>query len=208
MDMYCHCGSITRARELFNQLLPFVDHVAYSTLMKTYLSLDHPVEVLNLFKQSQGSSSPADAIFYLNVINAGNQLGLKHQAEYIHRSIPTEMIERNPSLQTNLIDMHAHCSHLDEADRLFRLIKRKDNHSLGNLLQGYVIQGQGKQALKLFREYQSQLKFNEEVYRRILCALALTGELVEEAREIYQTIPNVYKTVEVAAAMVRQLIRS
>lgn len=207
MDMYCHCGSITRARELFHRLIPFVDHVAYSTLMKTYLSLNQPIEVLDLFKQFQAASIPADVMFYSNVINAGNQLSLKHQAEYIHRSIPIEMIERNPSLQSKLIDMHAHCSYLDEADRLFRLIKHKDNHSLGYLLQGYAIQGQCKQALKLFREYRSQWKFNEEVYREILRALMLSGEFVDEAREIYRTMPNVYKTGDIAAMMVSTVHR-
>ena len=201
--MYCRCGSIHRARQLFDQLLPSIDHVTYSTLMKTYLSLDQPVEVLQLFNQFQVSSIPSDAFFYLNIINAGNQLGLMHQAKLIHRSIPEQMIEKNFSLQTNLIDMHAHCGQLDEAYRLFDLLKQKDNHSLANLLHGYALQGQGKQALKIYREHQSQLKFNEEVYRSILQALTLTGGLVQEARAIYQTIPDVHKTSEVVTTMVR-----
>lgn len=201
--MYCNCRSIARARELFNQLIPIVDHVTYSTLMKAYLSLHQPMEVLNLFKQFQLSSIPADPMFYLNVINAGNQLGLRHQAEYIHRSIPSNMIEKNLSLQTSLIDMHAHCLHLNEAERLFHLLKQKDNYSLGNLIHGYAINGQGQQALKLFREYQSELKFNEYVYRMILQACELMGGLVNEAQDIYQTIPDTYKTSEVGATMVR-----
>jgi tetratricopeptide (TPR) repeat protein len=203
MDMYCNCGSINRARELFNQLLPIVDHVAYSTLMKTYLSLHQPMEILNLFKQFQLSSIPSDSVFYLNIIHAGNQLGLKHQAEYIHRSIPSNMIEKNLSLQTNLIDMHAHCLHLNEADRLFHLLKQKDNYSLGNLIHGYAINGQGQQALKLFQENQSELKYNEYVYRMMLYACVLTGGLVDEARDIYQRILDSYRTPEVAAEMVR-----
>jgi pentatricopeptide repeat protein len=203
MDMYCNCGSIVRARELFNQFLPIVDHVAYSTLMKAYLSVNQPIEILDLFKQFQSSSIPSDSVFYLNIINAGNQLGLRHQAEYIHRSIPSNMIEKNLSLQTSLIDMHAHCLQLNEADRLFQLLKQKDNYSLGNLIHGYAINGQGQEALKLFRENQSVLKFNEHVYRMILFACVFTGGLVNEARDIYQSMPDGYKTPEAVAAMVR-----
>jgi len=202
MDMYCNCGSIIRARELFNQLLPIVDHVAYSTLMKAYLSVNQPVEILNLFKQFQLSSISSDSIFYLNIIHAGYKLGLIHQAEYIHRSIPSNMIEKNLSLQINLIDMHSHCLHLNEADRLFNLLKEKDKNSLGYLIHGYAINGQGQKALKLFQEIKSELKFNEQIYKMILYACAFTGGLVNEAKEIYNTIPEKYKTSDVAAAMV------
>ncbi len=200
--MYCNCGSIVRARELFNQLLPIVDHIAYSTLIKAYLSLNQPVEILNLFKQFQSSSISSDSIFYLNIINAGYQLGLIHQAEYIHRSIPLNMIEKNFSLQINLINMHSNCLNLNEAYRLFNLLKQKDNNSLGYLIHGYAINGQGQNALKLFKEIKSELKFNEQIYKMILYACAFTGELVNEAREIYNTIPEKYKTPNVAAAMV------
>jgi pentatricopeptide repeat protein len=203
MDMYCNCGSIDRARDLFNQLLPIVDYIAYSTLMKGYLSLNQPVQILDLFKQFRSSSIPSDSVFYLNIINAGNQLGLIHQAEHIHRSIPSNMIEKNLSLQINLINMHAHCLHLKEADRLFHLLKQKDHNSLGNLIHGYAINGQGNEALRLFEEMKVELKFNEYVYKMILYACAFTGGLVNEAWKIYKTMPEKYRTMEVAAAMVR-----
>ncbi len=203
--MYCNCGSINHARQLFNQLLSIVDHVAYSTLIKAYLRLNQPVEILNLFKQFQSSSISSDSIFYLNIINAGTQLGLIHQAKYIHRSIPSSMIEKNLSLQIHLIDMHAHCLHLNEAYRLFNLLKEKDNNSLGNLIHGYAINGQGQQALKLYEDIKSELKFNEQIYKMILYACVFTGGLVNEAREIYKTIPEKYKTPEIAAAMVNSL---
>jgi len=203
MDMYCNCGSITRARELFNQLLPIVDHIAYSTLMKAYLSLHQPIQILDLFKQFQSSSLSSDSIFYLNIINAGYQLGLIHQAEYIHRSIPSSIIEKNFSLQIHLINMHAHCLHLNEAYRLFNILKQKDKNSLGYLIHGYAINGQGEKALKLFNDMKSELEFNEQIYKMILYACAFTGGLINEAKEIYKTIPGKYKTSDVAAAMVR-----
>jgi pentatricopeptide repeat protein len=202
MDMYCKCGSIDRARELFNQLISTVDHVAYSILMKAYLSLNQPVQVLSLFEQAQSSSITSDKILYLNLIHACNQLGLIHQAEHIHRSIPSYIIEKNIQLQVNLIDMHAHCLHLNEAYRLFSLLKQKDNISLGNLLHGLAINGQGQKALKLVEGIKSELKFNEQVYKMILSACAFTGNLVKEAQEVYRRIPEIYKTPETAATMV------
>ncbi|CAF4076103.1 unnamed protein product [Rotaria sp. Silwood2] len=208
MNMYCNCGSIDRARELFNQLLPIVDHVAYSILMKTYLSINQPLKVLDLFEQLQLSSISPDSFIYLNIINACNQLGLIHQAEKIHRSIPSYIIERNHALLIGLIDMHAHCLHLNESYRLFNLLKQKDNISLGNLLHGYAINGQGQEALKLFEKFKSELIFNEQVYKMILYACAFTGDLVNEAQEIYRTIPDKYKTPQVAAAMVSTLARA
>jgi pentatricopeptide repeat protein len=202
--MYCNCGSIDRARELFNQLLPVVDHITYSTLMKAYLSINQPLQVLNLFKQLQSSPSISpDTILYLNLINACKQLGLRYQAEMIHRLIPSNIIEKNLTLQSHLIDMHAHCLHLNEADRLFSLLKQRDNLSLGNLIHGYAINGQGEKVFKLCQEIQSELKFNEQVYKMILYACAFTGGLVNQAREVYQTIPEKFKTPEIAAAMVK-----
>ncbi len=208
MNMYCNCGSIDRARQLFNQSLPIVDYIAYSTLMKAYLSINQPVQVLRLFDQLQSSSISPDSVLYLNIINACDQLGLKHQAEHIHRSIPSYIIEKNLSLQIALIDMHAHCLHLHEAYRLFNLLKLKDNNSLATLIHGYAINGQGRQALKLFEEVKSELKFNEQVYKMILYACAFTDGLVNEARGIYNSMPDKYKTPEVAAAMVSILLMS
>ncbi|CAF4733107.1 unnamed protein product [Rotaria sp. Silwood1] len=208
MNMYCNCGLIDRARELFNQFLPIVDHVAYSILMKSYLSINQPLEVLGLFEKLQSSSISPDSFIYLHIINACNQLGLMNQAEKIHRSIPSYIIERNLSLIIGLIDMHAHCLHLNEADRLFNLLKQKDNISLASLLHGYAINGQGQQALKLFEKVKSELIFNEQVYKMILYACVFTDDLVKEAKEIYKTIPDKYKTPQVAAAMVSILVRA
>ncbi|CAF4530586.1 unnamed protein product, partial [Rotaria magnacalcarata] len=78
--------------------------------------------------------------------------------------------------------------------RLFSLLEQKDNNSLASLLHGYAINGQGQQALNLFEKVKSELIFNEQVYKAILHACAFTGDLVDEAREIYKTIPDTYKT--------------
>ncbi|CAF3866526.1 unnamed protein product [Rotaria magnacalcarata] len=152
MNMYCNCGSIDRAQELFNQSLPIADRIAYTSLMKTYLSINQPTQVLRLFEQSKSSSIKSDPIFYLNVINASNQLGLMNQAENIHRSTPSHMIAYSLLLVRGLIDMHSHCLHLTEAHRLFSLLEQKDNNSLASLLHGYAINGQGQQALNLFEK--------------------------------------------------------
>jgi len=203
MDMYCNCHSIDRARQLFNQQLPSVDHIAYSTLMKAYLSIDQPVQVMELFKQFQRSSLQFDFVFCSNLIQAGKRLGLANQAEFIHRSIPSDLIETNPLLVNQLIDMHAHCAHLNEAHRLFELLKQKDSFSLANLLHGYAIDGQGQQALKIYHENRRSVRMNEQIYKNILSACALDGDLVREAQEIYKSIPEKHRTSEIAAAMVK-----
>jgi pentatricopeptide repeat protein len=128
MNMYCNCGSIDRAREIFDRFLPIVDRVAYSTIMKAYLANNQPAQVLSLFHQLQSSSVSPDPLLYLNVIHACRQLGLAHEAENIHRSIPPHVIEKSPAIQMALIDMHANCSQLPEADRLLRLLEQKENH--------------------------------------------------------------------------------
>ncbi len=204
--MYCNCGMMDHAQEFFNEVFPNVDHITYSTLMKAYLSINQPLKVLNLFKQLQSSTSISpDLILYGNVINACYQLGFPSQAEEIHRLIPSNIIEKNVSLQINLIDMHAHCLNLNEAHRLFNLLKQKDNNSLGKLIHGYAINGQGEEVLKLCKQIQTEVKFNEQVYKMILYACASTGGLVNKARDIYETIPEKYRTPEIAGAMVKSL---
>ena len=202
MNMYCNCDSIDRARELFNQLLSIVDHVAYSTLMKAYLSLDQPVEILSLFDQFQSSPISPHVIVYLNTINPCNRLGLMHQVENIHRSIPSHIIEKDPSLLIALVDMHAHCLHLHEAYQLFKLLKQKNNTSLASLLHGYAINGQRQKALKIFEEFKSKFRVNEQVYKLVLYACGFTGGLVNDVRQVYRAMPDEYKTPQITAAMV------
>ncbi|CAF1220200.1 unnamed protein product [Adineta steineri] len=210
IDMYCNCGSIDRARKLFDQLLPIADHITYSILMKAYLSINQPTQVLSLFHQLQSSSSSIspDAVLYLHVINACQQLGLPHQAENIHRAIPSFIIEKNLSVQTALINMHSHCLQVNEAYRLFSLLKQKDNHTLANLIHGLAINGQGQRALKLFEDIKSELKINEQIYKMILYACKFTEGLVDETRKIYKIIPEKYKTPDIASIMVSILARA
>ena len=130
MDMYCKCGSIDRARELFDQYLPELDCIAYSTMMKAYLVANQPNQVLDLFKQLQSTPISPDVSLYLHVISAGKELGQPEQAEFIHRSIPSYIIEKNVSIQKALIDMHRKCSNLEEAQRLSRLLKQNDRKGI------------------------------------------------------------------------------
>ena len=44
---------------------------------------------------------------------------------------------------------------------------------------------------------------NEQIYKNILSACALDGDLVREAQEIYKSIPEKHRTSEIAAAMVK-----
>ena len=206
MNMYCKCGSLDRARALFNQFIAVVDHVSYSTLMRAYLRANQPLQVLSLFEQLRSSSISADPILYMDIIQACQHLALPQQAEQLHRSIPSFLIERDRQLQLNLIEMHAHCSHLDEASRLFHLLKDKDNAVLTRLLHGYAIHGRGQQALKLFESMKKELNFNAQVYRMILHACALTGGMVREAQTLYKSIPQKCKTPDVGAAMVRRSV--
>lgn len=172
-------------------------------MMKAYLSIDRPVEVIELFKEFQRSSLRFDSVLCSILLQTGKRLGLANQAEFIHRSIPADLIEKNPLLVNQLIDMHAHCGHLTEAHRLFNLLEQKDSYSLANLLHGYAIDGQGREVLKIYRKNRRSVKMNEQIYKTILSACAMTGGLLREAQEIYKSIPEKYRTTEIAAAMVK-----
>ena len=203
MDMYCKCGSLERARELFNRYASSMDRVAYSTLMKTYLTVDQPLQVLALFDQLRSTSITPDAVLFANVIRAGSRLGLPKQAETILHAIPSHVIEKHGQLQENLITMCVQCSRMEDAVRLFHQSKQKTNHSLASLLHGYAIHGDGQRALELFHQLSRTWKFNEQVYQKILHACALTGGLAREARQLYETIPEHCRTKDVASVMER-----
>lgn len=204
MNMYCACGSLNKAREIFDQNRSLVDHIAYSTLMKAYSTHFQPVQVLKLFDQCESSSISSDSLLYSHVIQACRQIGLPHQAEQLHRSIPSETIEQNPTLQTQLIDLHSHSGQLVEARRLFDLMSKKDVESLINLLHGLSIDGKAHEALELFESMKNEFAYNSNVYRTILHACALTKGFVDQAQRIYQEIPVQHQTPDVAANWVCQ----
>ena len=202
MDMYCACGSLAQARQMFEQNRSLLDHVAYSILMKAYLVNYQPVEVLHLFEQCQSSSISLDSLLYSYVIQASRRIGLPRQAEQLHRSIPPELIERNLSLKIQLIDLHSHCGQLAEAQRLFHLIREKDATALTSVLHGLAIHGHGQEAFQLFESMKNTIDYNSNVYRTMLQACALTGDLVDQAKRIYQQIPIQHRTADVTASLV------
>jgi hypothetical protein len=202
--MYCACNSLERARLLFDRFIPMFDQIAYSVLMKAYLSSNQPFEVLLLFDRFQPRSVKLDCIFYNNILHACRRLGLPRQAEQIHREIQSSITRHDLSLQINLIEMHANCSQLSEATRLFHLLKLTDSSSFGHLLYGYAIHGRGQQALTLYNTMKNKITCNAQVYRTLLYACACTGGLVKEARHLYKQMPDKFRTPNMMAIMVRR----
>ncbi|XP_059065244.1 pentatricopeptide repeat-containing protein At1g08070, chloroplastic [Cryptomeria japonica] len=217
MDMYAKCGSIEKARELFDKMpqrnavswnamitgyaqngalnealrifekIPQPNVVSWTAIIAGYVQNGLHDKALETFEKMQLAGLRPDLSTFATILPACAKLGALKQGMDIHQKI----IEREFSsdvVLTALIDMYAKCGNLQKAQELFYKLSHPDVVSWTAILAGYAQNGFFDRALELFKQMQlADLKPDSSTFASILPACAKLGAL-EQGVEIHQKI--------------------
>ena len=154
VDMYAKCGLVTRAQQLFNELL-VQDVVSWNALMTGYIEYGYGEEALKCFEQMQNEGICPDEVTFLSILKACSSIGAAKKGMGVHVQIETRILsERGLVLSTILVDMYAKCSLLNKAREIFDKVALPDVVLWTALISGYVDQGYGEEALECFEQMQ------------------------------------------------------
>ncbi|MCO5575266.1 hypothetical protein L7F22_029066 [Adiantum nelumboides] len=152
--MYACCGSIIKAREVFDKILhPCL--VTLNAIMSGYVQHGHGNEALALFTKMTNKRIGLDVTSYLCLVQAGACIGDLEIAHIIHIHILESCDKNNLLVDNSLIDMYAKCSCLEAVGNAFNRIKERTVVTWNVLIAACAQLGSGQEA---FQHYERMLQ--------------------------------------------------
>ena len=188
VDMYCKCGALTEAAEVFEQL-PLQNVVTWTSLISGYAQHGFGEEALNCFKCMENIGLSADAVTFVCILKACGSIGAVDKGREIHSSIVREgFLENNVLVGNALIDMYAKCGNLMKAQEVFDDLPVHDIVSWTVLIAGYARHDHSEEALNQYdRMQQDGFSGNNAIFLSILKACGSIGAR-EKGEEIHVEI--------------------
>ncbi|KAH9288744.1 hypothetical protein KI387_032861 [Taxus chinensis] len=149
VDMYAKCGSIYRARELFNKM-PQKDVVSWTAMIAGYAQNGFAEKALKTYKQMQLTGVKPDSTTFVSVLPACAKMGALKQGMDVHQSIIESGFLSTVVVANALVDMYAKCGSIHKACELFNKMHERDVVSWNAMIAGYAQNGFSKDSLKCF----------------------------------------------------------
>ncbi|XP_057837814.1 pentatricopeptide repeat-containing protein At3g24000, mitochondrial-like [Cryptomeria japonica] len=203
VDMYAKCGSIDKARELFDRM-PQRNVFSWTAMVAGYAQNGCAEKALETFKQMQLAGVKPNSTTFASVLPACAKMGALEQGTDIHQSIKDRGILSDVVVTTALVDMYAKCGSIDKARELFDRMPQRNVVSWTAMIAGYAQNGFVEKALETFKEMRlAGVKPNSTTFVSILPAYAKM-EALEQGVDIHQSIKDIgiLSDVVVATALV------
>ncbi|XP_057841967.2 pentatricopeptide repeat-containing protein At2g22070 [Cryptomeria japonica] len=189
LDMYTKCGSIHKARELFDKMarknvvswtamisgyahngilqealrffeeMPERNVVSWNAMISGYAQNGLVEKALKTFKQMQLVGVKPNLTTFVSILPACAKIGALEQGMDLHQSVSECGCLSNVKVASALIDMYAKCGSIDNARELFNKMPQRNVISWNAMIAGYAQNGFCKDALDLF-----ELMKNSETY--------------------------------------------
>ncbi|XP_057853781.2 pentatricopeptide repeat-containing protein At5g66520 [Cryptomeria japonica] len=187
INMYAKCGSIDKARELFD-IIPQRDVFSWTAMIAGYTQNGFVEKALETFNQMQLAGVRPNSTTFVSILPACAKMGALEQGISIHQSIKDIGILSDIVVATALADMYAKCGIIDKARELFDEMPQRDVFSWTAMIAGYAQNGFFENALETLKQMQlAGVRPNSTTFASILPACAKIGAL-EQGMHIHQRI--------------------
>jgi pentatricopeptide repeat protein len=210
VDMYAKCGSIEKARRLFEKLQQR-DVLAWTVMIAGHAQNGQADQALELFEQMQEAGFRPDSKTFTSVLPACANLAALEYGTEIHERIIQSGLQSDVVVVNALIDMYGKCGSLKKARELFDNMHERDVVSWTSMISGYALHGYGNEALGLFEQMKpSGVNPNHITLVCVLTACCHAG-LVEKGQRYFKSMNEHYQvtpTTEHYSCMVDLLGRA
>ncbi|XP_057873023.2 pentatricopeptide repeat-containing protein At4g30700-like [Cryptomeria japonica] len=203
VDMYAKCGSIDKAREVFDRISQ-KNVVSWNAMIAGYAQNGFFEMALKVFKQMQLAGVKPDLTTFASILPACAKLGALELGMDIHQSIKNKGILSDIVVTTALVDMYAKCGSIDRARELFDTMPQKDAFLWTAMIAAYEQNGLVEKALETFKQMQlAGVKPDSTTFASILPACAKMGAL-KQGIDIHQSIKDrgILSDIVVATSLV------
>eukprot|EP01018_Ginkgo_biloba_P001220 Gb_33294 [translate_table: standard] len=181
VTIYAKCGSLVDACRIFDQM-PERNVVSWTVMIAAYSRHGCAEQALKLFHQMQKAGIQPDQFTFAGVLRACADLAALKE---VHKEIIRSGFQADMFVGNSLVDMYAKCGNIEKARYLFDKMRQRNVVSWTAMMAGYAQNGQGEEALKLFRQMQlAGLKPNSNTFASVLPACANLAAVKDVHEEI------------------------
>ncbi|KAM0023383.1 putative tetratricopeptide-like helical domain superfamily [Helianthus debilis subsp. tardiflorus] len=172
VDLYCKCGHLVRARQVFDKM-PERDVVVWNAMvagLSQSLDFDQAIELFRSM-QLRGGVEP-NSVSLLNLFPAIHKLSSVRLCKCVHGYVTRRNFPN--TVMNGLIDVYSKCERMDIAYRIFESMHEPDDVSWGTLMAGFALNGCHYEVLELFDQMKNN-NLNVNIVS-VVSALAAAGE--------------------------------
>ncbi|CAK7356186.1 unnamed protein product [Dovyalis caffra] len=225
LDMYCKCGCLSIAREIFDvvphknvicwtsmvsgyvnygeldkarelfERSPVRDVVLWTAMVNGYVQFNRFDEAVALFQEMQITRVMPDKFIVVALLTGCAQMGSLEQGTWIHGYINDSRIPIDAVVGTSLIEMYSKCGSIENALEIFNGLREKDTATWTSIICGLAMNGKSSKALELFSKMKQVGAKPDEVTFIGVLSACSHGGLVEEGREFFNCMTSIYNIV-------------
>ncbi|KAI3734477.1 hypothetical protein L6452_13947 [Arctium lappa] len=160
IDMYAKCGCFGKARQVFNDLKVH-NIVSWTSMIGGAAHCGNEVEAISLFKQMKAVSVASDQFTLATVLNVSCGLKDIYLGSQIHAYSIRIGIDPLTPVANALVTMYAKCGDIENANRAFNWMSRKDIISWTTMITAFSHSGNVEKAREYFDKMPERNKILE-----------------------------------------------
>ncbi|XP_028802697.1 pentatricopeptide repeat-containing protein At1g31430-like [Neltuma alba] len=223
VDMYCKCGCVSIAQEIFDEVpmknvicwtsmingyvtcgqldeardlfekSPTRDIVLWTTMINGYVQFNCFDEAVALFQEMQMRRIKPDKFIVVTLLTGCAQLGALEQGKWIHGYIDGNKVTLDAVVGTALIEMYAKCGCIEKSLEIFYRLRERDTATWTSIVCGLALNGKTSKALELFQEMKKFGARPDDITFIGVLSACSHGGLVEEGHKIFYSMKRTYQ---------------
>ncbi|TYI37124.1 hypothetical protein ES332_A03G189800v1 [Gossypium tomentosum] len=152
IDFYGRIWQLKEACQLFDEL-PEPDAICWTSIISSLTRNDLYKEALHFFYLMQRNHGLIpDGFTFGTVLTACGNLGRLRQGKQVHAKVITYGLCGNVVVESSLLDMYGKCGLIDESQRIFDRMSKRNSVSWSALLGVYCQNKDYESVIRIFRE--------------------------------------------------------
>ena len=194
VSLYARCGKVRDAYFAFDKIFS-KDNISWNSLISGFAQSGHCEEALSLFSQMSKAGQEINSFTFGPAVSAAANVANVKLGKQIHAMIIKTGHDSETEVSNVLITLYAKCGTIDDAERQFFKMPKKNEISWNAMLTGYSQHGHGFKALSLFEDMkQLGVLPNHVTFVGVLSACSHVG-LVDEGIKYFQSMREVHGLV-------------
>jgi pentatricopeptide repeat protein len=187
VTMYGKCYNLADAQNMFNKSVKR-DVVSWSAMIAMYGQQGLGNEAFRLFKKMVCEGWMPNNVTYISILDACANIAALPEGKLVHACFMESDTELDIAVGNAFISMYGKCGSLENARNIFTSMVRKDVITWSALIAVHAQHGQGKEAIRIFREMKKGVVRPDGItYVSVLSACSHAG-LVELGRSYFDSM--------------------
>ncbi|KAK3157938.1 hypothetical protein QOZ80_2AG0130510 [Eleusine coracana subsp. coracana] len=155
VNLYAKCGDVLSAREVLDSFCG-KNVVLWTSMLHGYVECGCPDKALAMFDDMLHTNVEPNRATILAVLSACANMGSANLCKKVEEHVIALGMQMDLQVSTGLIDMYGKCGSIQRARKIFDGVGSRDLAVWSAMINGYACNGEGSEAVALFKEMQNK----------------------------------------------------